>query len=201
MKSRKAVSSFFSLLFVIGLFAIGGTTTAVAQGGCTDEDKDGYYTSDCADQRLNFKGVETQICDCPNLTPGVMPCASEAALYEIFDYIEDANGKRGRNFNPGVPEVAGDGIDQNCDGVDGSIGDVNDRSLADLIDIGVTFLSSIVAGVSVLVLIWGAIMYATAAGEEEKTRKARKAMIGAVVGLIVGLLAPQLIKLVMQQLT
>ncbi len=201
MKSRFAASGIIMLLLTVGLFSFANNTSAAAGGGCTDDDKDGWYTTACPD-KLNFKGVEPGYCDCPdfNLGTGALACA-QGAVSELFAYPKDAIGQRGRNFSPGVPEIAGDGIDQNCDGIDGNIGDSNDRTLGDLINIGVTFLSSMVAGISVLVLIWGAIMYATAAGEEEKTRKARKAMIGAVVGLIVGLLAPQLIKLVMQQLT
>ena len=36
-------------------------------------------------------------------------------------------------------------------------------------------------------------MYTTASGDEEKVSKARKAMIGAVIGAIVALLAPTLV--------
>ena len=37
------------------------------------------------------------------------------------------------------------------------------------------------------------MLYATAAGDEQKTAKARKAIIGAIIGLIVGLLAPTVV--------
>jgi len=35
-------------------------------------------------------------------------------------------------------------------------------------------------------------MYSTAAGDERKTSKARKAIIGAIIGLAIGLLAPSI---------
>jgi hypothetical protein len=43
--------------------------------------------------------------------------------------------------------------------------------------------------VSVIMIIAGGIMYATSAGNDDKIKKAKKFIIGAIVGLIVAVLA------------
>lgn len=197
MKTKKAAIGAFSFLLFCGFFVAFSQTTfaGAAAGGCTDEDNDGYFLTDCP-TRLNFKGIEKQICDCPEIAVG-KKCAgavlTENQIFEIFDPTKHSN-KRGRQFHPGVPDAPDDGIDQDCDGQDEET--TTTFSLIDLIETGVNILSVLVAGISTMILIWGGIMYATAAGEEEKTRKARKAMIGAVIGLIIGILASQIVKLV-----
>ena len=197
MKTKRFTAGASALFLVLGLFALPTGALAGGGGGCEDKDQDGYYIQECPD-RLDYEGTEIAVCDCVNLTPG-SGCATDDELLTIFSKLDQASGKRGRQFNPGVPDIPSNGIDEDCTAGDTQVAGQGALSLGDLIQTGISFLSAIVAGVSTLVLIWAAIMYATAAGEEEKTRKARKAMIGAVVGLIVGLLAPQLIGMITDQ--
>lgn len=70
--------------------------------------------------------------------------------------------------------------------------DVANDNLGSLADRVIYMLSRAVVVISVIILIWGGIMYSTAAGDERKTSKARKAIIGAIIGLAIGLLAPSI---------
>ena len=60
----------------------------------------------------------------------------------------------------------------------------------------ISVLGYVVVTISIIIMIWGGILYATAAGDEQKTSKARKAIIGAIIGLAIGLLAPAIVKYV-----
>jgi len=68
-----------------------------------------------------------------------------------------------------------------------------DQDLGGLVEKTISLLSRAVVVISVIVMIWGGILYSTAAGNDQKTGKAKKAIIGAVIGLAVGLLAPAII--------
>lgn len=146
-------------------------------GDMTDEEK-------C--EGLNFKkGAEPKRCD--SLVVG--------ANSGVYDPAVQTTPLRGSSVNPGALDVAGNSVDEDCDGRDASLlGDAGEgKELGGLVDKVITLLSRVVVVVSILVMIWGGVLYATAAGDEAKTAKARKAIIGAVIGLVVGLLAPTVI--------
>lgn len=50
--------------------------------------------------------------------------------------------------------------------------------------------------ISVIILIVAGIMYATAAGDESKVKKAKHAIIGAIVGLVIAILASAIVNFV-----
>jgi hypothetical protein len=198
---KKILLTGLSFMMVFGV-AVVPFQDASAQT-CTalrDEDKDGFFASPDPQNEtqcegaFGLKGYEMEICDCPELKVGRRCNGTPldvGALGTLFDTNEYDNLFKGRNFNPRAADVPDDRIDQNCDGKDESL--ITDRNIFDLLETAIQILGGLVAGISTLVLIWGGIMYATAAGDEEKLRKARKAMIGALVGLAVGLLAAVLV--------
>lgn len=204
MKMKRFVSLSASLfLLTITLFP-GGSQAAVCTTG--DYDRDGYYMESAGDctGTIGLKGTEPDICDCPVLKVGA-DCAStggvltDADIAVVFNPNEIKTTQRGASFNPKAADAPGDKIDQNCDGEDAFLTSGSTRSIPDLIQTAVQFLGTLVAGVSTVFLIWGAIMFASASGEEEKTRKAKKTMVGAVVGLIIGILAATIIGIVVEQ--
>ncbi|MBN2096436.1 putative metal-binding motif-containing protein [Candidatus Peregrinibacteria bacterium] len=135
---------------------------------------------------INFKkGAEPKRCDATIV----------GANSGVYDPSVRTSPLRGSQVYPGALDTPDNGVDEDCNGKDASLleGTGEAKELSGLVDKGVTLLSRVVVVVSILVMIWGGVLYSTAAGDEAKTRKARKAIVGAVIGLIIGLLAPTVV--------
>lgn len=201
---------------------------------CPDEDGDGYITLSTETAKLilsetflpdgtyapeqwqNFfetykKEVATTPdtgCDNVAFRTGAEPVRCDSPLVSPSSGIYDSakvSTLAGNKVNPGAYDIPGNGIDENCDGADGTFLPGNapgvGKDVGGLAQKAINRLGQVVLFVSVMVMIWGGILYATAAGDEQKTAKARKAIIGALIGLIIGLVAPMIVNYVAFTLT
>ena len=173
-------------------------------------DVDGNYSAtEWANFFETFKNdpaAET-LCSALNFKKGAEPARCDRSLLNPNSGVYDpskVDTVQGNTVYPTAFDKPDNGIDENCDGADGQLIDTeittagdNLSSLADRI---IYLLSRAVVVISVIVLIWGGIMYSTAAGDERKTSKARKAIIGAIIGLAVGLLAPTIAEYIIASL-
>ncbi len=149
--------------------------------------KEAELTEEEACDGLNFKkGAEPKRCDSPVVGNNS----------NVYDPAKQTSPLQGSQVHPGALDVADNGIDEDCNGKDATLladSGTGQKDLGGLVDKVVGLLSKVVVVVSILIMIWGGVLYATAAGDEAKTSKARKAIVGAVIGLIVGLLAPTIV--------
>lgn len=144
------------------------------------------------------------LCNALNFKKGAEPTRCDKSLISPNSGVYDpsqADNVPGNTVYPTAFDSPDNGIDENCDGVDGKLIEGGDTgNLGSLADRTVYMLSRAVVVISVIVLIWGGILYSTAAGDEKKTSKARKAIIGAIIGLAVGLLAPSVVNFIIASL-
>jgi hypothetical protein len=175
--------------------------------GYTDEDGDGWVNDYHAGYRLGslptgkiygdectVSGgvIKKQFGDCVDLKPGdELNPNSNSIVKNISNQMV-----KSKTIYPGTTDIPGDGVDQSCAGADSNIGGGTTTTASGVMDNIRNFLTWVVGGISGIILIIGGIMYAMAAGDEQKTKRARKAMIGAVVGLVVALLANVIIGIV-----
>lgn len=147
------------------------------------------------------------ICDNINFMKGAEPerCNEVAvsANSGVYDTAK-VNSLSGEKVNPGEIDLANNGIDEDCDGKDAglldSTGIGGDKDLEDIDSKIISFLSRTIVVISIAILIFGGILYALAAGNERKISRARKTIIGAVIGLLVGLLAPTIVNFIVANL-
>jgi len=145
----------------------------------------------------NDPAAET-LCTALNFKKGAEPTRCDKSLVSPNSGVYDpsqVNTVPGNTVYPTAFDKPDNGIDENCDGADGKLietTDITNDNLGSLADRVVYMLSRAVVVISIIILIWGGIMYSTAAGDESKTSKARKAIIGAIIGLAIGLLAPSI---------
>lgn len=140
----------------------------------------------------------TEECLALNFKKGAEPSRCNMAVIEEDSGVYNpavVSEVLGTQVYPGAFDKPDNGIDEDCDGSDGELvlTTGEEKDLEGLVEKAIDLLSRAVVIVSIVILIWGGIMYATAAGDEQKTGKARKAIIGAIIGLAVGLLAPAIV--------
>lgn len=196
MKKILTLISIFTFTFVLVL--------PLAVADCVDNDRDRYYADDgagCAQEDLPIgaKGIEEARCNF--LTISTQDSNQPEANLVYNPDIAGAT-VNGRNINPGAIEVVDNGIDENCDGKDGKIISANTKNADEVIQNVINILGYYVLGpLCVLIVTWGGIMYATAAGNEEKMSKARKAIIGALIGAVIGFSAPTIVSYFLDKFT
>lgn len=229
MKSTtsKIISSFLAIVF-LGFFV----TPAFAAVEC-DKDGDGYIVitnpvmkvvapNVTYDENGNYSSVqwqdffkmfnaaqltEDEKCLAVNFKKGAEPAKCDQPIADansgVYDPSKVTTPVQGSQVNPGSFDVADNGIDEDCNGLDAkllaqaqAVGGTAEKDIGGLVQKFLSLLSRIVVVVSIAIMVWGGVMYATAAGDEAKTSKARKAIIGAVIGLIIGLLAPSIVNLI-----
>jgi hypothetical protein len=81
----------------------------------------------------------------------------------------------------------------NESGAEGSgIGSIGSKGASSLVPIIATTIATVVGILSVILIIWAGIMYSTAAGDAGKVTRAKQIIIGAVIGLVITIIAASL---------
>lgn len=214
MNKQKTIS-LFTLLSILLLNI--SFVSLVSAAACVDEDGDGYVVISSgvpgmSDSNGNYSNDEwisffesykkNSGCDSVNFKKGGEPTRCDALTIQGPSDVLAEGSISGKKVHPGAVDGPNNGIDEDCDGADGTyIQGGGTTDVTGLLDKIINILGYyIVGGVSAIVLLWGGVTYAGAAGDDTKLRKARKAMMGAVVGLIIGITAPSIINFVIEKM-
>lgn len=93
------------------------------------------------------------------------------------------------------------GGDQVCVETD-EPGDVSsERSAKEFLPVIAGTLATLIGVISVIMIIYAGIMYSTAAGDPGKTARAKQIIVGAVIGIIIAVVAGALALFVADQVT
>lgn len=215
--NKQKIFSFLTLLSILTLnFAIVATVFA---GPCKDDDGDGYvviedgavtglenvdgnYSPEEWSAFFSLYKEEAGGCDGMNFKKGAEPNRCDAIMITGPNDVLAEGQITGKKVNPGAVDGPNNGIDENCDGADGQyVQGGGNTDVTGLFDKIINILGYyVVGGVSAVILLWGGVTYASAAGDDMKLKKARKAMMGAIIGLIIGIAAPSIINFVIARL-
>jgi hypothetical protein len=121
-----------------------------------------------------------------------------ASTMVIDDSVPSPVGGGGSGSGSGSGSTASTCKASDIDNLSGCVGDPSQAQVdtgSKGMDVGtvvgeaISYVMWVVGIVSVVMIIIGGIQYATASGDESKTTKARKIIIGAIVGLSLAVLA------------
>lgn len=93
-------------------------------------------------------------------------------LLPVAAFTTQVNGQTGQEFEPGeLPSAASSGL--------------RDDNLLDFVSDIIRVALGLLGILLLVMIIYGGLLYATAAGDEEKVTRARNTLIYAIVGIIV----------------
>ncbi len=186
-------------IFLALLAAIAFPSVLFAQETCElrDEDGDKYFASSNPDEEtrcdgaLGVRGYEIEICDCPELQVGkecgtIGNTLTETQLSKLFDANVHQQLLKGRNFNPDMPDVPENLIDENCDGFDEN--HTSEGEIINFLFVYMPIFGVLITATCLIMLIGGFIFYVLAAGDKHSRKRATSMIIYSAIGLFIGLL-------------
>lgn len=119
---------------------------------------------------------------------GVLPETQPVFAAEIDSAICDPNGDGS----------TADAIDKTACGISGSAG--AQSTLGRILSVITQTLVLVVGGISVIVIVIGGLMYVLSTGDPSSTKRAKDAVLYAIIGLVVALVAQGLVTFVLSRI-